>query len=136
MPTSDTQASDIQTVAFVSLGCPKNLVDSEKMLGLLAEDGVIPVPADEVDSGGAVDAVVIDAREVLLATAGGFGGSSIEGLVQRAAATRQVEDLVGAQRAGEVVAALTSDPLRVGVLSGQPGDESGAWIAYGGLGPT
>ncbi|MEI8195668.1 MAG: hypothetical protein WCI73_07145, partial [Phycisphaerae bacterium] len=30
----------VQTVAFVSLGCPKNLVDSEKMLGLLAEDGI------------------------------------------------------------------------------------------------
>jgi len=27
------------SVAFVSLGCPKNLVDSEKMLGLLAEAG-------------------------------------------------------------------------------------------------
>jgi ribosomal protein S12 methylthiotransferase len=31
---------DIHSVAFVSLGCPKNLVDSEKMLGLLAEDGI------------------------------------------------------------------------------------------------
>src|SRR3954463_10625199 len=30
----------IQSVAFVSLGCPKNLVDSERMLGLLAEDGL------------------------------------------------------------------------------------------------
>jgi len=30
----------IRTVAFVSLGCPKNLVDSERMLGLLAEDGL------------------------------------------------------------------------------------------------
>ena len=28
----------IESVAFVSLGCPKNLVDSERMLGLLAED--------------------------------------------------------------------------------------------------
>src|SRR5687768_4512334 len=30
----------IESVAFVSLGCPKNLVDSERMLGLLAEDGL------------------------------------------------------------------------------------------------
>jgi ribosomal protein S12 methylthiotransferase len=30
----------IKTIAFVSLGCPKNLVDSERMLGLLAEDGL------------------------------------------------------------------------------------------------
>ena len=27
------------TYAFVSLGCPKNLVDSERMLGLLRLDG-------------------------------------------------------------------------------------------------
>ncbi|QYK47465.1 MAG: 30S ribosomal protein S12 methylthiotransferase RimO [Phycisphaeraceae bacterium] len=36
-------ASEVVTVGFVSLGCPKNLVDSEKMLGLLALDGIIPV---------------------------------------------------------------------------------------------
>src|SRR3984957_2823287 len=34
-------AKPIKTVAFVSLGCPKNLVDSERMLGLLAEDGLV-----------------------------------------------------------------------------------------------
>ena len=34
----------IQTIAFVSLGCPKNLVDSERMLGLLAEDGLAITP--------------------------------------------------------------------------------------------
>lgn len=34
---------EVRTVGFVSLGCPKNLVDSEKMLGLLALDGIIPV---------------------------------------------------------------------------------------------
>ncbi|HEX2970697.1 MAG TPA: 30S ribosomal protein S12 methylthiotransferase RimO [Tepidisphaeraceae bacterium] len=38
------KAKDIQTVAFVSLGCPKNLVDSERMLGLLAEDGLVITP--------------------------------------------------------------------------------------------
>jgi len=30
--------------SFVSLGCPKNLVDSERMLGLLAQDGYALVP--------------------------------------------------------------------------------------------
>jgi ribosomal protein S12 methylthiotransferase len=45
------QSSDesIQTVSFVSLGCPKNLVDSEKMLGLLAEDGIAPVSHEAPD---------------------------------------------------------------------------------------
>src|SRR5436309_2809431 len=32
------------TFSFVSLGCPKNLVDSERMLGLLAQDGYALVP--------------------------------------------------------------------------------------------
>jgi len=45
MPDSST-IPEIRTVSFVSLGCPKNLVDSEKMLGLLAEDGISPVSAD------------------------------------------------------------------------------------------
>jgi ribosomal protein S12 methylthiotransferase len=31
------------TYAFVSLGCPKNLIDSEKMLGMLALDGYVLV---------------------------------------------------------------------------------------------
>ncbi|QDV33258.1 30S ribosomal protein S12 methylthiotransferase RimO [Tautonia plasticadhaerens] len=31
------------TFNFVSLGCPKNTVDSERMLGLLAQDGYVPV---------------------------------------------------------------------------------------------
>lgn len=49
----------VQTVSLVSLGCPKNLVDSEKMLGLLAEGGLIPVSSQEDNFGGA-DAVVIN----------------------------------------------------------------------------
>ncbi len=44
---------------MVSLGCPKNLVDSEKMLGLLAEQGVLPVDPDSVADGG-VDAMIIN----------------------------------------------------------------------------
>jgi ribosomal protein S12 methylthiotransferase len=43
------------TFAFVSLGCPKNTVDSERMLGKLAQDGYALVP----DAGGA-DVVVVN----------------------------------------------------------------------------
>src|SRR5438046_9619072 len=45
----------IKSVAFVSLGCPKNLVDSERMLGLLAQDGLAITP-DAADA----DAIVIN----------------------------------------------------------------------------
>src|SRR5438477_10304787 len=44
-----------KTLAFVSLGCPKNLVDSERMLGKLAQDGYVLSP----DAEGA-DVVVIN----------------------------------------------------------------------------
>jgi len=45
----------IKTVAFVSLGCPKNLVDSERMLGLLAQDGLTITP-----DASRADAIVIN----------------------------------------------------------------------------
>ena len=50
--------ADIRTVSFVSLGCPKNLVDSEKMLGLLASDGLAPVSHQSGDED--ADAIVIN----------------------------------------------------------------------------
>jgi ribosomal protein S12 methylthiotransferase len=48
-------AKSVKSVAFVSLGCPKNLVDSERMLGLLAEDGLSITP-DHASA----DAIVIN----------------------------------------------------------------------------
>ena len=54
----DRPSEGIRRVAMVSLGCPKNLVDSEKMLGLLAEDGVMPVPPEAMEDGGADAAIV------------------------------------------------------------------------------
>ena len=39
-----SSAAGVESVAFVSLGCPKNLVDSERMLGLLAADGIGVTP--------------------------------------------------------------------------------------------
>ena len=57
-PPTATPPADIRSVAFVSLGCPKNLVDSEKMLGLLAQDGLAVVSADAEKAG--ADAVVIN----------------------------------------------------------------------------
>ena len=38
-----------ETVRMISLGCPKNLVDSEVMLGLLQEKGWIPSAKDEAE---------------------------------------------------------------------------------------
>jgi len=48
-------AKSIKSIAFVSLGCPKNLVDSERMLGLLAQDG-LTITSDATKA----DAIVIN----------------------------------------------------------------------------
>jgi ribosomal protein S12 methylthiotransferase len=53
MPAGPTKP--VKSVAFVSLGCPKNLVDSERMLGLLAEDGLTIT-----NDAGRADAIVIN----------------------------------------------------------------------------
>src|SRR5881296_590228 len=50
-----TTAAPKATYAFVSLGCPKNTVDSERMLGKLAQDGYALTP----DADGA-DVVVVN----------------------------------------------------------------------------
>jgi ribosomal protein S12 methylthiotransferase len=43
-PVDTTTLTAKGTYCFVSLGCPKNLVDSERMLGLLALDGYVAQP--------------------------------------------------------------------------------------------
>lgn len=55
MTDLEKNISSPRTFAFVSLGCPKNLVDSERMLGKLAQDGYTLV----ADVSGA-DVVVIN----------------------------------------------------------------------------
>ena len=55
MNKPSSNESNPRTFAFVSLGCPKNLVDSERMLGKLAQDGY----ALQADTTGA-DVVVIN----------------------------------------------------------------------------
>src|SRR5438132_1994817 len=55
MSKPPSNATTPRTFAFVSLGCPKNLVDSERMLGKLAQEGYTLSP----DAAGA-DVVVIN----------------------------------------------------------------------------
>jgi ribosomal protein S12 methylthiotransferase len=45
-----TSRLTMQKVFLISLGCPKNRVDSEVILGLLADNGLVPTPSlDEAD---------------------------------------------------------------------------------------
>jgi ribosomal protein S12 methylthiotransferase len=78
-----------KTFAFVSLGCPKNLVDSERMLGKLAQDGYVLSP--EADG---ADVVVIN-------TCGFIEPARQESL----AVIREMLDLKRQGRVGAVVVA-------------------------------
>src|SRR3954454_22732949 len=71
------------TISFVSLGCSKNLVDSERMLGLLAQDGFAIVPEGE-----RADLVVVNTC--------GF----IDAARQESCGV--IEEMLGRKRAGEV----------------------------------
>ncbi|GAA0914551.1 30S ribosomal protein S12 methylthiotransferase RimO [Rothia nasimurium] len=55
VPTAMSQAAQTQKIGFVSLGCPKALVDSERILTQLKVEGYEIVP-----SYGAADAVVVN----------------------------------------------------------------------------
>jgi ribosomal protein S12 methylthiotransferase len=100
------RAKNIRTVAFVSLGCPKNLVDSERMLGLLAEDGlaITPDPAQ-------ADAIVIN-------TCGFLEASKTESMLEIRQAVRMKED-GKCQRV--VVAGCLVQRHKTKLLSDEPG---------------
>src|SRR6202795_4120574 len=54
-PKTPTDAAKAQKIGFVSLGCPKNLVDSEGMMGLLARAG-----AEITHDAGDADVIVVN----------------------------------------------------------------------------
>src|SRR4051794_27059492 len=100
------RAKDIQSVAFVSLGCPKNLVDSERMLGLLAEDGLALTP-DASDA----DAIVIN-------TCGFLEASKTESM-------KEIRDAVKMKQEGRckrvVVAGCLVQRHKTKLLADEPG---------------
>ncbi len=113
------------SVSFVSLGCPKNLVDSEKMLGLLADAGC-PIVGDGglgevmvVNTCGFLGASRDEALEILEEAAehkraGRIGRIVVAGcLVQRDGrgllkAVPEIDALVGVHNRGDIVRAVTS----------------------------
>ncbi|MCH8983614.1 MAG: ABC transporter permease [Acidobacteria bacterium] len=85
---------------------------------------------------GEVDAVLVDGSEVVVESVGGFGDSAVVSLLQRGAASVELEVIVSesGQAATDVIDVMTSDPLETTTLSGQEaGDESAGVLAYAGL---
>jgi ribosomal protein S12 methylthiotransferase len=100
------RAKDIRTVAFVSLGCPKNLVDSERMLGLLVEDGLTITPDPST-----ADAIVIN-------TCGFLEASKTESM-------KEIRDAVQMKESGQckrvVVAGCLVQRHKTKLLADEPG---------------
>ena len=57
-------------IGFISLGCPKNLVDSEKIMGLLLKEGYKIVHPEDAD------VVIINTCAFLVAILGSFFNAS------------------------------------------------------------
>ncbi|MFN4242086.1 MAG: 30S ribosomal protein S12 methylthiotransferase RimO [Tepidisphaerales bacterium] len=100
------QETEIESVAFVSLGCPKNLVDSERMLGLLAADGLVVTPDHEN-----ADAIVIN-------TCGFLEASKTESLAE-------IRQAVALKKAGKVKRVVVAGCLvqrhKTKLLAEEPG---------------
>ena len=96
----------IQSVAFVSLGCPKNLVDSERMLGLLAQDGLTITPN------------AADADAIIINTCGFLEASKQESL-------QEIRDAVAMKQTGKcqrvVVAGCLVQRHKTKLLADAPG---------------
>ena len=104
--TAKVAENKIRTVAFVSLGCPKNLVDSERMLGLLAEDG-LAITADAASA----DAIIIN-------TCGFLEASKTESM-------REIHDAIAFKASGNckrvVVAGCLVQRHKTKLLNDAPG---------------
>ena len=85
---------------------------------------------------GELAAVLIDGSELVVESVEGFGGSEIVGLLQRGAASVELESIVAEEGdvAADVIEVMTSDPLETTTLSGEdPADETRGAVAYAGL---
>lgn len=85
---------------------------------------------------GDLDAVLVDGDEVVVERAAGWAGSPLLSLLQRGAATVELERLLAeeGQAAADVVEVMTSDPLETTALTGEdPEDETSGVVAYAGL---
>lgn len=96
----------IKSVAFVSLGCPKNLVDSERMLGLLALDGLAITPN------------AADADAIVINTCGFLEASKTESMAE-------IRDAVQMKKDGKcqrvVVAGCLVQRHKTKLLADEPG---------------
>jgi ABC-2 type transport system permease protein len=122
--------------AAEQLGNAQDEPDAEPSVAMEIETFEDRESAEAAIDAGEVDAVLIDGSEVIVESVGGFGGSEVLELLQRGAASVELETIVveQGQAAADVIEVMTSDPLETTTLTGQEaGDESRGAVAYAGL---
>lgn len=85
---------------------------------------------------GEVEAILVAGNEVIVMRGESFfGESTVIGLLQRGAATVELEEIVAREgrAAASVIELMTSDTLATTTLSDEPGDETRGVVAYAGL---
>jgi ABC-2 type transport system permease protein len=85
---------------------------------------------------GDIDAVLVDAEEIVIEGTGGFGGSELAASLQQAAGAVQIQAVIEeqGQSASDIVQLLTTEALEVTTLSGDSAEDDGQTvIAYFGL---
>lgn len=83
-----------------------------------------------------VEVVIVDGSELVAGPGGAFGASTVESLLQRAAGTQRVQELVAAdEQAAEVVQILTEEPLEVRRTAGtdEEDEDIRGIVAFAGL---
>ena len=149
LPTVFAGGTDKSTVGLVGSG-NQTIVDTAVALGN-ANDNPGDPPSVEIDTttyqtrdagvaaleAGDIDALLVDATEVVVPSTGGFDGSSIADRLQRAASAVQIQTVVQeqGQQAADIVKLLTTNALEVTTLTqGSEGaDQTRTIIAYFGL---
>lgn len=144
--SSDTEESTVALVGdgnelivttAVELGNANDEPDDPPSLAIETEQFASREEAVDALEGGDVDAVLVDGDEVIVESTGGFGGSSIEGQLQRAAGTVQIQAVIEEQGedAANIIEILTTDALEVTQLTEGDAEESESrtLIAYFGL---
>jgi len=148
VPTFIGREADEHTVGSIGEGNAEIVQAAEQIGNAAVEPGDDPNVVIEIVvfedretanaalESGEIDVLLVDGEEMVTEGGTGFFGSSLARLLQRGAATVELEKLVAesGEAATEVIDVMTSDPLELSSLSGEdPSDETGTIIAYVGL---
>ena len=139
VPMTERACDSAPSVALVSLGCPKNLVDSERMLGVLAEGGcMVGAPMEDADvivvnTCGFLSAARDEAMEVIAeAMEHKRGGRARRVVVAGCLVNRDAEDLFDAAPGIDAIMGVND---REGILAAVLGEGPETRLSAAGAAP-